>query len=338
MRNTGRTPPRPELQHLHERVRLPLRDHIHGDANHFCFRFRDTTAGKAATQKIATPPRKQAVSNESPSTHPASDHVISIVNAQYRTTSALSNMAGMRTGALIFVSSLSIITGVSFGLDPLPLKPGVDRKFRGGGKMSEDFAFPNPCGPSTGLGTSQDPGQLQIYRRAAWPVNGTGRWAALCGKSHQGPIWVTEMTAKQQELRYVLEFLGILAAIILYDGYGVRYHDVSHRSPYADQIGQRCTVLKGLVAHGYTLDLRRMDLTHEVDVTTLPGIGGPEITFRVPLPKGTTIVINGARNCWSCLFPRVQYAVTIPDVAKLSPYRVFAREEVLAPDEVHCGR
>ena len=143
---------------------------------------------------------------------------------------------------------------------------------------------------------------------------------------------------RRAELRYALEFLGILAAIILYDGYGVRYHDVSHRSPYASQIGQRCTVLKGLVAHGYTLDLRRKDLTHEVNITTLPGVGGSEITFEVSLPKGTTIVLNGARSCWSCLLPRVQYAVTVPDVAKLSAYKVFAREEAVAPDEVRCVR
>ena len=136
----------------------------------------------------------------------------------------------------------------------------------------------------------------------------------------------------------MLEFLGILLVIILYDSYGVRFRDVSHRSPYAERIGERCTVLKGLMAHGYTLDLRRKDLTHEVVVTTLPGVGGSEITFDIPLPKGTTIVFNGARNCWSCLFPRVEYAVTIPDVAKLSPYSIFAREEALGPDEVSCVR
>ena len=148
----------------------------------------------------------------------------------------------------------------------------------------------------------------------------------------------TQRTETAATLRYALEFLGILLVLSLYGSYGARYTDVSHRRPYVDRIGQRCTVLKGLMAHGYTMDLRRKDLTHAVDVTTLPGVGGPEITFEVPLPKGTTIVIDGARNCWSCLFPRVQYAVTVPGVARLAPHRVFAREETLGPDEVSCVR
>ena len=126
-------------------------------------------------------------------------------------------------------------------------------------------------------------------------------------------------------LRYALEFIGILLAVSLYGSYGARFTDVSHRHPYVDRIGQRCTVLKGLRAHGVKRDLDS-EVTNHVTITTLPGVGGPEITFEVALPKGTIIVIKGARNCWSCLFPRVQYAVTVPAVSKLAPHSVFARE------------
>jgi hypothetical protein len=152
------------------------------------------------------------------------------------------------------------------------------------------------------------------------------------------PVMSNTLRSETANLRYALEFLGILAGLSLYLSYGARFRDVSHRHPYVDRIGQRCTVLKGLSAHSYTLDLRRKDLTHEVVVTTLPGVGGPEITFRVPLPKGTIIVIKGARNCWSCLFPVVHYAVTVSAVSKLAPYSVSAREEALGPDEVSCVR
>src|SRR5262245_53839484 len=103
---------------------------------------------------------------------------------------------------------------------------------------------------------------------------------------------------------YVLGSIAILVLLLISPKLTrARYVDVSDRSPYAERLGQRCTVLKGLRAHGYTLDLRRKDLTHEVVVTVLPGIGGPEITFKVPLPKGITLVITAARKCWICLPP-----------------------------------
>ena len=115
-----------------------------------------------------------------------------------------------------------------------------------------------------------------------------------------------------------------------------RYKDVSHEPGYAERVGQRCTVVKGLRAHGFTVDLRRKDVTHEVAVTTLPGIGGPEITFKVDIPKGTTIVVTGVRECWNCPFDRIDYAIRIPELAELATHRVFARSDALAPDQVQC--
>jgi hypothetical protein len=47
-----------------------------------------------------------------------------------------------------------------------------------------------------------------------------------------------------------------------------------------------------LGAHGFTLDLRKRDVTAEVEVTTLPGFSGPEVTFTTSVPKGTTVIVT----------------------------------------------
>jgi len=114
------------------------------------------------------------------------------------------------------------------------------------------------------------------------------------------------------------------------------YRDVSNDPRYIASVGQRCTVLRGLRAHAYTLNLDQKDVIEAVDVTTLPGIGGSEIIFTVAIPKGTQILVTGAQECTNCPFGRVRYAVQIPDLPRLAPYKVFVRPEVLAPDETDC--
>ena len=94
--------------------------------------------------------------------------------------------------------------------------------------------------------------------------------------------------------------LGALSA------WGARHRDVSTRARYAARVGQKCVVLRGLRAHGWSLNYND-DVTHRVDVTTLPGIAGPEITFKTPIPRGTTFVITSVRECWNCPFDRISY-------------------------------
>ncbi len=129
---------------------------------------------------------------------------------------------------------------------------------------------------------------------------------------------------------------ALVTSPFLLSGCQSRYTDVSREPEYAARVGQRCTVLKGLRGHGYTLDLRRKDLTHEVDVTPVPGIDGPEITFKVDIPQGTTIVVSGVRKCSNCLFEKIDYAVSIPSLPELASHRVFARANALAPAEAKC--
>jgi hypothetical protein len=69
----------------------------------------------------------------------------------------------------------------------------------------------------------------------------------------------------------VLTAIGFIALVSLNPLMKARYEDVSGDPAHADWVGRRCVVLEGLRAHGFTLDFRT---THEVDVTTLPGIGG----------------------------------------------------------------
>src|SRR4051794_9142296 len=83
--------------------------------------------------------------------------------------------------------------------------------------------------------------------------------------------------------RLVLGFVSLgLVSVVGLGSCDARYSDVSAERDYAKWIGQRCVVLKGLRAHGFTLERHRKGVTHEVDVTTLPGIGGSEITFTTP--------------------------------------------------------
>lgn len=117
-----------------------------------------------------------------------------------------------------------------------------------------------------------------------------------------------------------------------------RYTDVSQKPGYAERVGQRCTVLRGLRAHGVTLDpSAKEEVTNYVAVTPLPGIGGREITFDVDVPKGTRILVTGVRSCSNCPFGRIDYAVEIPELMKLAPHPVFAYADALAPDQVLCA-
>jgi hypothetical protein len=127
-----------------------------------------------------------------------------------------------------------------------------------------------------------------------------------------------------------------LVAVVGLGSCDARYSDVSREQDYAKWIGQRCVVLKGLRAHGFTLERHRNGVTHEVDVTTLPGIGGSEITFTTPMPKGTTIEVKSVRRCWNCPFGRTSYGIDVPDIPELRLYKVFARPEALAPEEARC--
>jgi hypothetical protein len=128
-----------------------------------------------------------------------------------------------------------------------------------------------------------------------------------------------------------------LAIVPMLIGCDAQYRDVSSGPKYATRVGERCVVLKGLRAYGFTMDLQRKDLTHEVDITT-GAIAGPEITFAVPIPKGITMEVAGVRECVNCPFDRISYAVVVPGVPELSDLKVFARAEALAPEEVQCTK
>ena len=117
-----------------------------------------------------------------------------------------------------------------------------------------------------------------------------------------------------------------------------RYTDVSNEPDHADWVGQRCVVRNGLKAQGFTLDLRKRDVTSAVVVTTLPGFSGPEVTFTTLVPKGTTLIVTSVRKCWNCPFDRISYGVVIPDTPKLATHKVFARAEALAPQETQCTK
>jgi hypothetical protein len=142
-------------------------------------------------------------------------------------------------------------------------------------------------------------------------------------------------------IRLMLLAIGLfgvaLAVLIALDAWGRRYRDVSTRNRYSARVAQRCIVLHGLRAHGWSSSYND-DVTHEVDVTTLPGIGGPEITFETPIPTGTTFVITSVRECWNCVFDRIDYRIDVPDIPELKGHPVFARAEAVEPPQASCMR
>ena len=143
-------------------------------------------------------------------------------------------------------------------------------------------------------------------------------------------------------MKTVVRLVGlalVLAGFSLFtlESCGARHRDVSTSARYASRVGQQCVVLKGLRAHGLSLNSDN-GITEEVDVTTLPGLAGPEITFKKPVPRGTTFVITSVRECWNCAFDRISYGLEIPAVPELKPHKVFGRADVVEPPEASCTR
>lgn len=139
--------------------------------------------------------------------------------------------------------------------------------------------------------------------------------------------------------RLTVSVVGVgLLAVLGLGSCNARYTDVSDEPGHGEWVGQRCVVRNGLRAHGFTLDLRKRDVTSGVEVTTLPGFSGPEVTFTTSVPKGTTLIVMSVRKCWNCPFDRISYGVVIPDIPELTAHKVFARAEALAPQETQCTK
>ena len=135
-------------------------------------------------------------------------------------------------------------------------------------------------------------------------------------------------------------FWVLIMLMFLNDGIA-EYRDVSHEPDHAVWVGQRCTVLKDLVALGVTHHPGPNKITDVVVIST-QGTSGPEITFRRPIHKGVDMLITGVERCTNCrlfAYGRIQYVVTIiPNLRELAPYRVAAEPDVLDPDQVHCAK
>jgi hypothetical protein len=132
--------------------------------------------------------------------------------------------------------------------------------------------------------------------------------------------------------------LAFMVLMMINDG-PAEYGDVSHAPEYAGWVGQRCTVLKGLVAHGVTFHPGPNEVTDVVHISPRR-IGGPEITFERPIHRGTDMLITGVERCTTCVMfaiGRIQYAVRIiPNLPELAPYPIHAIPDALKPDQVHC--
>ena len=144
--------------------------------------------------------------------------------------------------------------------------------------------------------------------------------------------------AKRLIVGVVVLMLSPIALLMVLTALGAvwptRVRDVTD----APRIGERCVVVKGLRAHGVYNVGSSKDQTDFVDITPLPGIAGPEITFTKPIPRGSEVVIKRAEKCWTCPFSSIQYVVSVPTIPELDRYPSYIRDEALLPSEVKCSR
>lgn len=129
--------------------------------------------------------------------------------------------------------------------------------------------------------------------------------------------------------------VGFLTLLMLGTSCRRLERDVSHQGAYSALVGQRCVVLKGLIAHGVTA----IDGNQVIVVTTPPGIGGRHVTFEEAVPKGSQFVVTRVTECWNCPFDRITYRLKVensnPRVAK---EEAQANDDILSPEEVSCRK
>ena len=113
-----------------------------------------------------------------------------------------------------------------------------------------------------------------------------------------------------------------------------RYQDVSKEAKHSEWVGQECVVVNGLIGYGFT----GLDGNHGLGLTTPPGVGGREITFKLPVPKGTKLQVSSVRECWNCPFDRIDYGFRIEGIPRLERDEVFAFPHVLVPEELSCTK
>lgn len=132
--------------------------------------------------------------------------------------------------------------------------------------------------------------------------------------------------------------LAVLAAISSLAGCDAAYRDVSAELPHRDRIGQTCTVVAPLRAHGVT---KKLEGERKTDYITIwnPGFTGPEVTFTADIEAGARIKILGARKCTSCpLDERVDYQVQVsPEPIPFLGRPAYLRAESHSLQNLRCS-
>jgi hypothetical protein len=110
--------------------------------------------------------------------------------------------------------------------------------------------------------------------------------------------------------------IGVATSVCLMVGLGgctQGREEITFTKPYADFIGREYRVITDdLHAYGVydSLDSKKL-----IEITLIPGvgIGGPEIAFRKPVPKGQVIRILSAWQKSMLFERRIYYLVSVPN-------------------------
>jgi hypothetical protein len=118
-----------------------------------------------------------------------------------------------------------------------------------------------------------------------------------------------------------------------------RYRDVSSEPAYRIVVGQTCTLVVDLRAHGVTKKIEREKKTDFVTIWN-PGFSGPERTFLEILKPGTQLKILAARQCTNCPFEdRLEYEVkVIPEPIQFEGKPAYLRAESMSAQHMQCAK
>jgi len=130
----------------------------------------------------------------------------------------------------------------------------------------------------------------------------------------------------------------LTAAISSLSGCDAAYRDVSSELLHKGRVGQTCTVLASLRAHGVAKKLEGEKPTEYVSIWN-PGFSGPEVTFTAAIEPGAKIKVLSARKCTNCPFDeQVEYQVQVsPEPTSFTGKAAYLRAQSHSPQYLRCS-
>ena len=114
------------------------------------------------------------------------------------------------------------------------------------------------------------------------------------------------------------------------------YTDVSDTPEYSEHVGWSCKNVKPFYAYGYAEDLNDRT-TDRLALYAEEMASRAFHTFAQVVPIGSSITIDGVRECWNCPFDRIEYEVSIRQNRFISQYHMHLSERDMEPENIQCA-